>query len=541
MGPTRGQNRPGGEFPSQVDHAAERAVLGAALFEPAAIKHLRRLRPEDFDLEKHRDILQAGLTVADRGEPLDHITLVAELEARGVFAAVGGHTTIAVLTEEAALATQTPIYVKRLRDLRLKRELERLGHQLQTGARNGQPAAEVLAEFERHLAELQQSALSAPVDPLAVGLGAFLAERFPAPDPYIEGLLSDDGGGFRGGEEKLGKTLYCLHEALCLALGELVLGRFKVPRRRRVLFVEEEDSPRRVWRRLRALLWGLGIDPDDSVVHAGLNDWLRLSVWQGFTFDVPAMMQRLDSEIAAFRPDVVYIDALRKVTLSDLTKADQAGVLLARLDDLRRRYGVVFLLIHHYRKTQGVRAGRGSQELSGSYVLGAWGENSLFFEPIGRRAEGAKVETQSKDLPPIPPFKMVIQAEGEPHDPRVLRLRAEELAETTVGAQNRTKVFAALRNGDSVPADEGKAGVPVSAIVATTKLSDKSVRAHLKELWKDGLVQVAGYQLVPRPNGKGATKVPLWISVETATIQPSSAASETTTTPSSVSAEEAAG
>jgi RecA-family ATPase len=59
---------------------------------------------------------------------------------------------------------------------------------------------------------------------------------------YIDALLSSDGGGRIGGEEKLGKSYYALHEALSLALGLPVCGRFTVPARRRVLFVEEEDS-----------------------------------------------------------------------------------------------------------------------------------------------------------------------------------------------------------------------------------------------------------------------------------------------------------
>ena len=86
---------------------------------------------------------------------------------------------------------------------------------------------------------------AAPAAPLFEGLGAFVAREFPAITAYAEGLLSDEGGGWIGGEEKLGKTYYALEEALCLALGLPICGRFTVPIRRRVMFVEEEDSPRR--------------------------------------------------------------------------------------------------------------------------------------------------------------------------------------------------------------------------------------------------------------------------------------------------------
>jgi len=37
-------------------------------------------------------------------------------------------------------------------------------------------------------------------------------------------------------------------------------------------------------------------------------------VWEGFTFDDVAMVARLEATIADFRPAVVYVDVLRKVT-----------------------------------------------------------------------------------------------------------------------------------------------------------------------------------------------------------------------------------
>ncbi len=52
--------------------------------------------------------------------------------------------------------------------------------------------------------------------PLGVGGGEFLRQTFPPPRPLIEGVLSDEGGGFRGGEEKLGKSIEVLDEIICL-------------------------------------------------------------------------------------------------------------------------------------------------------------------------------------------------------------------------------------------------------------------------------------------------------------------------------------
>ena len=331
----------------------------------------------------------------------------------------------------------------------------------------------------------------APIIPLGVGLGRFLATTFRPVEVYIEGVLASDGGGFAGGEEKLGKSLYCEHEGLCLATGRPVCGRFAVPQRRRVLFVQEEDSPRRTHARLHALLRGLGLDPEDLDVQADLDAWFSIEVWAGFSFDNPAMVARLDAALATFRPAVCYLDVLRKMTAADLNKAAEAGPVLTVLDTLRRRHGTVFRLVHHYRKLQGgFRAGRGSQEISGSFVLGAWAEQSLFFEPTSRKPGAPVVVTvQSKDAAPVPGFTLRIESEGPAHTPTLYRLVAED-QKTADDADER--VYQAVASLPALPALAGRPGVPIADIVTAVKRSDKTVRRSLGRLMDAERVLVTG-------------------------------------------------
>jgi hypothetical protein len=328
--------------------------------------------------------------------------------------------------------------------------------------------------------------------PLGIGLGEFLAQTFPPLEPIVEGLLYTDGGGWIGGEEKLGKSYYAVEEALSIALGLPVCGRFPVPKRRRVFFIEEEDPPRRLHARINALLRGKGLDPTDPALRADLDAWMRLAVWVGFSFDAPALVARLDATCRTFHPAVIYGDVLRKLTLRDLNKGAEAGALLATLDQLRREHGVIFRILHHYRKTQGFRAGRGSQELGGSFQLGAWAENSLFFEPIGRKQGAVKVEVQSKDAPPAPAFTLVFESEGPVHDPLWVRLRADELTETSVRARNLDAVLQALGTVPPSAAVEGLPGVLILSLVPAVKLSDKTIRGCLKDLEAAGKAAVVG-------------------------------------------------
>ena len=346
--------------------------------------------------------------------------------------------------------------------------------------------------------ELKQLATDVPlagagrvgVEPLGVGAGDFLRTVYPPREAYIEGVLSNDGGGWVGGEEKLAKTFYCLDEALALVFGLPVCGRFAVPKRRRVFFLEEEDSPQRTQHRLNALLAGRGFTPGDPGVLAELNAWLRLSVWAGFKFDKAEMVERLEATIATFEPAVVYVDVLRKVTLRDLNKQVEASGLLDMIDDLRRKYGVLFRIIHHYRKSQGFRVGRGSQEIGGSYVFGAWGENSLFFEPVGRKPGApVKVTIQSKDGAPEPPFLLRLEAEGPRHAPTLLRLHAD--AEKTEDDIDDL-VIQAIEALPKTEALSGKPGVPRELLVKTLKKGDSTLRRILKRLLESGKILVTG-------------------------------------------------
>ncbi len=474
------------------DLNAEQAVLGVILLEGATIvpKVIDRTCETDFYTESHRAVFRSVCRLHAAGHGVDLITVTDDLREVGELALVGGPSGLALLLEQGSIAANLSNYIEIvLRDF-ARRRLIALGRQFAMEASNGGAPEEIVTRAQEELEQLHQriGGVGAVV-PLGIGAGAFLAREYPTTEPYVEGILSSDGGGWIGGEEKLGKTYYALEEALCLALGEPVSGRFAVPWRRRVLFIEEEDSPRRTQQRMKALLRGHGGDPEDLSLLSALDAWFRIDVWSGFTFDAVEMVARLELAIADFRPSVVYIDVLRKVTLRDLNKAVEASALLGTLDQLRRKYGVLFRIIHHYRKAQGFRAGRGSQEISGSFVLGAWAENSLFFEPMARKEGAVKVEIQCKDGPPQPGFRLRIESEGPAHAPVAVRLIAEPLGDADSFDDVVCREIAKL---ETIPAIKGKPGVPFDTLVKATGKSPATVRRSLSRLTDAGRLVITG-------------------------------------------------
>jgi hypothetical protein len=312
-----------------------------------------------------------------------------------------------------------------------------------------------------------------------IGAGELCALDLPPLPLLVEGLLTADGSGFIAGEEKVGKTMLALHLAVALALGLPVGARFPASAPVRVLFVEEEDSVRRTRQRLRKLLRGFGLDPDAREVQARLNAHLHIAVWVGLNLDDERGWAQLEAELAPFQPNVLFLDCLSRVTTRDLKRQELAAPLFRRFDDLRRRYGVLLFLLHHYRKQQGERTGRGSQELMGSFVLGAWAEQSVFLEAKDRTGKLVAFELQSKDLNGLPaPLRVVVE-----DTPDTLTLRLDDFPTTASAAE---RVWEAMGTAPPSEAHTGYAGISVATLVAKTKLSDKTIRAALTLLVSDG-------------------------------------------------------
>src|SRR5205823_12771850 len=82
--------------PQNLD--AEESVLGAMMLSPGAIGAVSEaLSAGDFYRESHARIYRSALALYGKGEPVDVITLVDELERRGEIDDVGGKARLAGL------------------------------------------------------------------------------------------------------------------------------------------------------------------------------------------------------------------------------------------------------------------------------------------------------------------------------------------------------------------------------------------------------------------------------------------------------------
>jgi len=212
------------------------------------------------------------------------------------------------------------------------------------------------------------------------------------PVPYlVERLLVQAANGFIGGEPKSLKSWLALYIALCLSLGVAVFSRYPVPKRVRVLLISEEDGNRRVRRRIRKLLAGMGMNaPEDG--------FFRYAIKAGVLLDDPKWIARLRGEIAEYQPAIVIGDVFELMHGRDGDKRAEMKPVFRNLDRLREEFGCSFLLADHFKKAGIGVSRRGGQRLSGTVGKHAFGECSLYLFPA-QGANRVRVETELKDGP----------------------------------------------------------------------------------------------------------------------------------------------
>ena len=107
-GPDRGLER----TPPQ-DLNAERGVLGAMMLSKDAIADVVEiLSPHDFYRPAHTLVFEAALDLYSRGEPVDPVSVAAELTRSGSLAKVGGASYLHTLVASVPTAANAGYYAR---------------------------------------------------------------------------------------------------------------------------------------------------------------------------------------------------------------------------------------------------------------------------------------------------------------------------------------------------------------------------------------------------------------------------------------------
>jgi replicative DNA helicase len=144
------------------DFDAEQAVLGSILLESeAAARAFAIVTPDDFYRTYHKQICAAMVTVNNRNEPVDLVTVSAELRRNGQLEEVGGGEYLTALIGEVPTAAHVTRYANIVAEKAVLRRLINAGSQIQGLAyENPEDVGETLDRAEQIIFEIASRRMS---------------------------------------------------------------------------------------------------------------------------------------------------------------------------------------------------------------------------------------------------------------------------------------------------------------------------------------------------------------------------------------------
>jgi len=127
---------------------AERTVLGAVLVDNQAFNSAAELLTrEDFHRDAHRRIFEAMAVLAERSQPIDLVTLKAELVRESALEAVGGASYLAALLDGVPRITNVEHWSRIIKEKAVLRNLIHAGNKIVQSCFEGEDEAATLLDL----------------------------------------------------------------------------------------------------------------------------------------------------------------------------------------------------------------------------------------------------------------------------------------------------------------------------------------------------------------------------------------------------------
>lgn len=140
------------------DIEAEQAVIGSMLTDKdSVISALEVLKPEDFYREDNKVIFEAILNLYNKADPIDIITLKAELVSLGKFEQIGGLEYLAQLPDKVPTTSNVEKYIKIVEEKSMMRTLIKTANELITLGYDGtQDVEDIMDSAEKKIFNIMQ-------------------------------------------------------------------------------------------------------------------------------------------------------------------------------------------------------------------------------------------------------------------------------------------------------------------------------------------------------------------------------------------------
>ncbi len=138
---------------------AEQASLGALILDPEAVPLiLRYLRPDDYYVNANRNIFSAIVSLFEKGQKADLITLTDEMRALGTLDISGGPAYVSRLTEVVPSSANIEYYAKIVQDCSVRRAILRVSANIAVKAHDDTAdTGQLLDEIQETVFEVNQN------------------------------------------------------------------------------------------------------------------------------------------------------------------------------------------------------------------------------------------------------------------------------------------------------------------------------------------------------------------------------------------------
>lgn len=182
----------------------------------------------------------------------------------------------------------------------------------------------------------------------AVSLGDSLERHHKEPPtPLIIPAIKDVSFGFIFGPPKSGKTIYCEHLLLSIAAGRTMFNGYLLQcSNRKCLFVSYEENTRGRNERNKKQLHGFSVEEQEAILqnYVVSNQEMPKYVLAGEDW------QALEDEIVYYKPGMVVIDSLSRLTMESNSEEEVAKTITKRLQGLVIKHKCTIIVINHTTK-----------------------------------------------------------------------------------------------------------------------------------------------------------------------------------------------
>ncbi len=142
--------------PHDID--AEQAVIGSMLTDKdAVVDSIEILKADDFYRQDNKTIYEAIVNLYNRAEPIDIITVKAELTSLGKLEAVGGLEYLAILPDKVPTTANVEKYIKIVEEKSILRRLIKTANELiDLGYAQIEEVDNIIDQAERKVFEIAQ-------------------------------------------------------------------------------------------------------------------------------------------------------------------------------------------------------------------------------------------------------------------------------------------------------------------------------------------------------------------------------------------------